>query len=69
MNFISSPEPKAQVSYSDRAPSVCPFVIFSLNDFSKTTGLIWTKFTRKHLWGMGFQVCENQGAGTHWSSI
>jgi len=31
----------------------------------KTTELISTKFGRKHLWGMGIQVCENQGAGTY----
>jgi len=32
---------------------------------SKTTKLISTTFGRKHPWGMGIQVCENQGAGTY----
>jgi len=32
---------------------------------SNTTELISTKFGRKHLWGMGIQICENQGAGTY----
>jgi len=31
---------------------------------SKTTTLISTKFGRKHLLGMGIQVCKYQGAGT-----
>jgi len=35
------------------------------HSLSKTTELISTKFDRKHLWGMGIQVCENQGAGTY----
>jgi len=34
--------------------------------FSKTTELISTKFGRKHFWGMGIQVCKNQGTGTFW---
>jgi len=58
--FVSSPELKAQMSYSDHYPSVvhpsvCP-LLFSLNDFSKTTELISTKVGRKHLreFGLNF---------------
>jgi len=40
-----------------------------LNDFSKTTELISTKFGSKNLWRMGIKVCENQGAGTYWGPI
>jgi len=55
--IFSSPEPKAQVGYSNHVQSVRKF---PLNDFfSKTTELIWTKFYRKYLWGMGIQICEN----------
>jgi len=69
--FISSPESKAQVSFCDHVTSVVRHLLtFPLNNFfSKTTKLIWTKFGRKYLWGMGIQVCENQGAGTYWGPI
>jgi len=50
------------VSFSDHVSSIVrPLNYF----FSKTTELISTKFVRKHIWGMGIQVCENQGAGWH----
>jgi len=79
LHICSSPEPKAQVSYSDHVPSVVRHLsvvrpsickLFPLNNFfSKTTKLIWTKLGRKHLWEMGIQVCENHGAGTCWGPI
>jgi len=40
--------------------------IYLKRSLSKTNELISNKFGRKHLWGMGIQVCENQGAGTFW---
>jgi len=47
--------------------SVRPSIAFTLNDFfSNTTELISIKVGRKHLWRMGIQVCDNQGAGTYW---
>jgi hypothetical protein len=65
--LFSSPELKAQVSYSDGRlsvirPSVCPSVNFYIFDFfSRTTGPILTRLGTNHLWGEGFQVCSNEG--------
>jgi len=36
---------------------------------SKTTELISIKLGRKHLWGMGIQVCKNKEAVTYWGPI
>jgi hypothetical protein len=67
-NFIfSSPELKAQVSYSDRLlsvirPSVCLSVNFNIFDFfSRTYGPILTRLGTNHPWGEGIQVCSNKG--------
>jgi hypothetical protein len=68
--LFSSPELKAQVSYSDRPLSVCPsvclsvclsirlFVNFYIFDFfSRTTGPILTKLGTNHPWGEGIVNC------------
>jgi hypothetical protein len=61
--FISSPELKAQVSYSDRLLSVVRlsvnFYIFDF--FSRTTGPILIKLGTNHPWVEGIQVCSNKG--------
>jgi len=31
--------------------------------------MISTKFGRKHIWGMGIQVCEKEGVGSYWGLI
>jgi hypothetical protein len=65
--IFSSPELKAQVSYSDRLLSfvrlsVCLSVNFYIFDFfSRTTGPILTKVGTNHPWGEGIQVCSNEG--------
>jgi hypothetical protein len=68
--FFSSPELKAQVSYSDRPLSVClavrPSVCLSVNFyifdfFSRSTGPILTRVGTNHPWGEGIQVCSNEG--------
>jgi hypothetical protein len=52
--LFSSPELKAQVSYSDRPLSVCLSVNFYIFDFfSRTTGPILTKLGTNHPWGGG----------------
>ena len=56
--LISSPELKAQVSFSDHI-FVCKLHIFIF--FSRTTGPISTKVDTKHPWVMGIQVCSNEG--------
>ena len=58
-NF-SSPELKAQVSFSDRLSSlpVCPSVNFPIFNFSKTTEPISTKLGTKHPGVKGIQVCS-----------
>jgi hypothetical protein len=55
-NVFSSPELKAQVSYSDRLLSaVCLSVNFYIFDFfSRTTGPILTKLGTNHPGGRGF---------------
>jgi hypothetical protein len=66
-SLFSSPELKAQVSYSDRRLSVvrlsvCLSVNFYIFDFfSRTTGPISTKLGTNYPWGEGFQVCSNEG--------
>jgi len=40
-----------------------------LNDFSKTTELISTKFGRKHIWGMGIQVAKIKRLASIWGLI
>jgi hypothetical protein len=64
---FSSPELKAQVSFSDRLssgirlscrPDVCPSVNFYIFDFfSRTTGPILTRIGTNHPWMKGIQVC------------
>jgi hypothetical protein len=56
---FSSPELKAQVSYSDCWLSVVrPFVNFYIiYFFSRTTGPILTRLCTDHSLGEGFQVC------------
>jgi hypothetical protein len=66
-NVFSSPELKAQVSYSDRPLSAVRlsvrlsvnFYIFDF--FSRTTGPILTRLGTNHPWGKGIQVCSNEG--------
>jgi hypothetical protein len=59
LQLFSSPELKAQVSYSDRPLSVVrlsvrPSVNFYIFDFfSRTTGPILTKLGTNHPWGGG----------------
>jgi hypothetical protein len=71
LRFFSSPELKAQVSFSDRLlsvvslavyPSVYPSINFYIFDFfSRTTGPILIKLGTNHPWGEGIQVCSNEG--------
>ena len=62
-NIFSSPELKAQVSYSDRRLSVVrPSVRLSVNFyifdfFSRTAGPILTKLGTNHPWGKGILNC------------
>jgi hypothetical protein len=64
---FSSPELKAQVSYSNRLLSVVRlsvrlsvnFYIFDF--FSRTTGPILTKLGTNHPWGEGILNCKNEG--------
>ena len=63
--FISSPELKAQVSYSDRPLSVCPSVRLSVNFyifdfFSRTAGPILTRLGTNHPWGEGILNSYNE---------
>jgi hypothetical protein len=64
---FSSPELKAQVSFSDCLLSgvrlsVRRYVNFYIFDFfSRTTGPILTKLITNHPWGKGIQVCSNEG--------
>jgi hypothetical protein len=61
-NIFSSPDLKAQVSYSDRRlPAIRLSVNFYIFDFSSTTGSILTRLGTNHPWGEGFQVCLNEG--------
>jgi hypothetical protein len=60
--FISLPELKAQVSFSDHPSTVRLFVVFYIFDFfSRTTGPILTKLCTNHPWGKVIQVCSNEG--------
>jgi hypothetical protein len=64
---ISSPELKAQVSYSDRLLSVVRLSVrlsvnFYICDFfSRTTGPILTKLGTNNPWGEGILNCSNEG--------
>jgi hypothetical protein len=66
---FSSPELKAQMSFSERPlsgvrPSVWLSVIFYIFDFfSRTTGPIITRVSTNHPWVRGIQVCLNEGDG------
>ena len=64
-DIISSPEPKAQMRFSDQNLSVdrrrrhcCIFHIFIF--FSRTSGQISTKLGTKHPYVKGIQVCSNE---------
>ena len=64
--IVSSPELKAQVSFSDHlssvvCPSVCLLTFHIFDFFSRTTGPILTKLSPKHSRVMGIQVCSNEG--------
>jgi hypothetical protein len=68
--FFSSPELKAQVSYSDRPLSVRPSVrlcgrlsvtFYIFDFFSRTTGPILTRLGTNYPWGTGIQVCSKEG--------
>jgi hypothetical protein len=64
--IFSSPELKAQVSFSDRPLSgvrlsVCPSVNFCIFDFFRTTGPILTRLGTNHPWVKGIQVCSKEG--------
>jgi hypothetical protein len=60
--LFSSPELKAQVSFSDRPASVCLSVNFYIFDFfSGTTGPILTRVGTNHTWVKGIQVCSKEG--------
>jgi hypothetical protein len=64
-NF-SSPELKAEVSFSDRplsgCLSVCPSVNFYIFDFfSRTAGQILTRLGTNHSWVKRIQVCSKEG--------
>ena len=66
VKFFSSPELKAQVSFSDRLSSVCLSVRLSVSFpifvfFSRPTGPILTKLGTKHPWVKVIQVCSNEG--------
>jgi len=44
--------------------------LFPLNGFlSRTTRPISTQRGKKHVWGMGIQMCSNKGAGPFWGPI
>jgi hypothetical protein len=59
---FSSPELKAQVSYSDRPLSARLSVNFYIFDFfSRTTGPILTRLGTNHPWGRGFKFLQMKG--------
>jgi hypothetical protein len=59
--FISSPDPKGQVSYCHHwvsiRPSVCPLTFHILINSSEATGPIWTKLWWNGPWMAPFQNC------------
>ena len=70
--LFSSPEPKDQVSFSDQNLSVvrrrrfrrrcrCRKLFTFSSSFSRTTGPISTKLSKRHPWVEGIQVCSNEG--------
>ena len=59
--LFSSPELKAQVSFSDNFLSVvCLSTFHIFIFFSRTTGSISTKLGTKHAWVVVIQVCLNE---------
>ena len=63
--FFSSPELKAQVSFSDRLSSVvclsvCKLFLFSTSS-QEPLGQFQTKLGTKHPWVKGIQFCSNEG--------
>jgi hypothetical protein len=67
LTLISSPQLKAQVSFSYRQLSgvrlsVCPSVTFYIfYFFSRTAGPILTRLGTNHPWVKGIQVCSKEG--------
>ena len=60
--FFSSPEMKAQVSFSDRLSSACPSVYFYIFIFFfRSTWSISTKHGTKHHWVKGFKFIQMKG--------
>ena len=59
--ILSSPELKAQVSFSDRFSDRLSVNFFIFDFFSITTGPILTKLGTKHPWVKQIQVCSNEG--------
>ena len=55
--FISSPDPKGQVSYCHHWASVRPLTFHILINSSETTGPIWTKLWWNGPWMAPFQNC------------
>jgi hypothetical protein len=63
--FFSSPELKAQVSFSDRllavvCPSVCLLEFYIFDFFTRTAGPILTKVGINHPKAKGIQNCTNE---------
>jgi hypothetical protein len=65
-HLFSSPEVKAQVSFSDRplsvvCLSVCLLNIYIFNFFFRTAGPILTRLGTTHPWAKGIQNYTNEG--------
>jgi hypothetical protein len=65
-SLFSSPELKAQVSFSDRllsvvCLSVCLLNIYIFDFFFRTAGPILTRLGTKHPWAKDIQNCTNEG--------
>jgi hypothetical protein len=58
---FSSPELKAQVSYSDRLLSVVRLSVYIFDFFFRTAEPIFTRLGTKHPWAKGIQNCTNEG--------
>jgi hypothetical protein len=64
-HIFSSPELKAQVSFSDRLLSICLSIRLCVNfyifDFFRTNGPILSRLGGNHPWGEGILNCSNEG--------
>jgi hypothetical protein len=58
--IFSSPELKAQVSFSDRPLSGVRLSVYIFDFFSRTAGPILTRLGTNHPWVKGIQVCSNE---------